>query len=158
MPLEIADDAATTVPRRAVMKAAAVGGLAAVMAGCETYGAASTDQDDGTDEPSGQSGDPTGDPSGAVLASTSEIPVGGGKVFDGENVVVTQPEGGQFVAFSAVCTHQGCSVATVLDGTINCPCHGSKFSVKDGSVEGGPAPKPLSKVAITVDGTSITLA
>lgn len=158
MSLEIADDAATALPRRVVVKAAAVGGLAVVLAGCETYGAASPDEDDPGDEPSGPSGDPTGGAAGAALASTSEIPVGGGKVFDGENVVVTQPEGGQFVAFSAACTHQGCTVASVQDGTINCPCHGSKFSVKDGSVEGGPAPKPLSKVAITVDGTSITLA
>jgi Rieske Fe-S protein len=93
-----------------------------------------------------------------VLGSTGEIPVGGGRVFDGKNVVVTQPVSGQFVAFSAVCTHQGCSVATVLDGTINCPCHGSKFNIKDGSVAGGPAPQPLSKVQITVDGTSIKLA
>ena len=155
MPLEIAGDAANRLPRRVVVKAAAVGGLAAVMAGCETYGAASGDGDKDDAKPSGN---PTGDGAGAALASTSDIPVGGGKVFDGENVVVTQPESGQFVAFSAVCTHSGCTVATVLDGTINCPCHGSKFSVKDGSVEGGPAPKPLSKVEITVDGTSITLA
>ena len=80
------------------------------------------------------------------------------EVVRSENVVVTQPSGGKYVAFSAVCTHQGCSVATVSDGTINCPCHGSKFKIEDGSVAGGPATSALSTVAITVKGTSISLA
>jgi nitrite reductase/ring-hydroxylating ferredoxin subunit len=155
MALEIADGAANGLPRRVALKAAGVAGLAAVLAGCETYGgAAPADEGEGDDDSSGKSGGAAG----GVLASTGEIPVGGGKVFDGKNVVVTQPVSGAFAAFSAVCTHQGCSVATVLDGTINCPCHGSKFSITDGSVAGGPAPQPLSKVQITVDGTSITLA
>jgi Rieske Fe-S protein len=158
MALEISDGSVNDLPRRAVMKAAGVTGLAVVLAGCETYGRASVAESDGDDDSSGKSGDPTDGAAGAALASTSEIPVGGGKVFDTKNVVVTQPVSGEFVAFSAVCTHQGCSVATVLDGTINCPCHGSKFNIKDGSVAGGPAPQPLSKVSITVDGTSIKLA
>lgn len=157
MSLEIAAGAANGLPRRVVVKAAGVTGLAAVLAGCETYGGASVDEGEGTDDSSGKSGGATGGAAGDALASTGEIPVGGGKVFEGKNVVVTQPVSGDFVAFSAVCTHQGCSVATVLDGTINCPCHGSKFSIKDGSVAGGPAPKALSKVHITVDGTSIKL-
>jgi Rieske Fe-S protein len=163
MALEIADGAANGLPRRVALKAAGVSGLAAVLAGCETYGVAPKDESETEtetegDEDSGKSGGATGGAAGSVLASTGEIPVGGGKVFDGKNVVVTQPVSGEFVAFSAVCTHQGCSVATVLGGTINCPCHGSTFSIKDGSVAGGPAPQPLSKVQITVDGTSIKLA
>jgi nitrite reductase/ring-hydroxylating ferredoxin subunit len=159
MPLDIADGAADGLPRRVALKAAGVTGLAAVLAGCATYGgAAPVDEGEGDDDSSGKSGGATGGTAGGALASTGEIPVGGGKVFDGKNVVVTQPVSGEFVAFSAVCTHQGCSVATVLDGTINCPCHGSKFSIKDGSVAGGPAPRPLSKVQITVEGTSIKLA
>jgi Rieske Fe-S protein len=155
MVLEIADGAANGLPRRVALKAAGVAGLAAVLASCETYGGAAPEDDgEGDDDSSGKSVGAAG----SALASTGEIPVGGGKVFDGKNVVVTQPVSGEFAAFSAVCTHQGCSVATVLDGTINCPCHGSKFSIKDGSVAGGPAPQPLSKVQITVVGTSITLA
>jgi Rieske Fe-S protein len=43
----------------------------------------------------------------------------------------------------------------VAGGTIDCPCHGSKFSIKDGSVVKGPATAPLALVAIKVDGTSI---
>jgi Rieske Fe-S protein len=164
MPLEIVDGAANGLPRRLALKAAGVTGLAAVLAGCATYGGAPKDESEteteteGDEESPGPTGGATGGAAGAALASTGEIPVGGGKVFDAKNVVVTQPVSGEFVAFSAVCTHQGCSVATVLDGTINCPCHGSRFSIKDGSVAGGPAPQPLSKVQITVDGTSIKLA
>jgi len=81
--------------------------------------------------------------------------VGSGKIISGANVVVTQPVAGTFKGFSAVCTHQGCIVATIANGTIDCPCHGSKFSVKDGSVVNGPAASPLPPVTIKVQGTSI---
>jgi Rieske Fe-S protein len=95
---------------------------------------------------------------GAALAKTSEIPVGGGKIFQSEKVVVTQPTAGQFKAFTAVCTHQGCTVASVSGGTINCACHGSKYSVADGSVKNGPAPSPLAAKKITVTGDDIAVA
>jgi Rieske Fe-S protein len=57
-----------------------------------------------------------------------------------------------------VCTHQGCIVDQVANGTIDCPCHGSKFSIKDGSVVNGPAASPLASIAIKVEGTSIVQA
>ncbi|MFJ3817590.1 Rieske (2Fe-2S) protein [Streptomyces sp. NPDC090056] len=95
---------------------------------------------------------------GEALARTSEIPVGGGAVFAEEKVVVTQPTAGEFKAFSAVCTHQGCLVNRVADGTIDCPCHGSKFRVADGSVVTGPATRPLPAERINVSGGTITLA
>jgi nitrite reductase/ring-hydroxylating ferredoxin subunit len=94
----------------------------------------------------------------AALATTSEIPVGGGKVFPAQKVVITQPTASLFKAFTAVCTHLGCIVNTVANGTIDCPCHGSKYSIKDGSVVNGPAPSPLAPVSIKVEGTSIFLA
>jgi Rieske Fe-S protein len=72
--------------------------------------------------------------------------------------VVTQPSAGKFKAFSATCTHQGCPVAGVDGGTINCTCHGSKFSIEDGSVTKGPATKALVEQDISVEGDSITLA
>ena len=90
-----------------------------------------------------------------LLTTISNVPVGGGTIISGKNVVVTQPEAGTFKGFSAVCTHQGCIVASVAGGTIDCPCHGSKFSIKDGSVVNGPAASPLPPVAITRQGTSI---
>ena len=108
---------------------------------------------------------PAGTPSGAGPAggsgssvSTTDIPVGGGVVLQDRQVVVTQPTAGTYKAFSAVCTHAGCLVVEVADGIITCPCHNGQFSAADGSVQGGPPPSPLAEVAITVSGTTITLA
>lgn len=120
-------------------------GAAALVAGCSKYG----------DNNSGSAANAS---SGQEIAKTSDIPVGGGKIFKDEKVVVTQPKKGDFKAFSAVCTHQGCTVGSVSDGIIECPCHHSKYRVADGSVAGGPAPKPLPAKEITVKGNSITLA
>ena len=93
----------------------------------------------------------------SALAATSEIPVGSGKIFTSEKVVVTQPNSDEFKAFSAVCTHMGCIVATVSDGTIDCPCHGSKYSISTGAVVSGPAPSPLAAQSIKVTGSNIFL-
>jgi Rieske Fe-S protein len=71
---------------------------------------------------------------------------------------VTQPAAGTFAAFSAICTHQGCAVDAVDGGTINCPCHGSKFKIADGSVANGPASQALEKKNVTVANGKITLA
>ncbi|MER5518422.1 Rieske (2Fe-2S) protein [Streptomyces sp. NPDC002763] len=95
---------------------------------------------------------------GKALAQTSQIPEGGGMIFKEQKIVVTQPKKGEYKAFSAICTHQGCTVSRVADGTIDCPCHGSKFHIADGSVAHGPATKPLPAESITVSGNSITLA
>jgi Rieske Fe-S protein len=92
-----------------------------------------------------------------ALARTSEIEVGGGTIFPDEQVVITQPSEGEFRSFTAVCTHQGCIVSSVSDGNINCECHGSAFSIADGSVVNGPATQPLAEEQITVQGDAITL-
>jgi Rieske Fe-S protein len=94
---------------------------------------------------------------GSALATTSEIPVGSGKIFTSEKVVVTQPNSGDFKAFSAVCTHMGCLVSTISNGTIDCPCHGSQYSISTGAVVGGPAPSPLAAQTIKVTGSNIFL-
>ncbi|MFI9255302.1 Rieske (2Fe-2S) protein [Streptomyces sp. NPDC053069] len=91
------------------------------------------------------------------LASTSDIPEGGGKVFEEQKVVVTQPKKGEFKAFSAICTHMGCTVNKVVDGTIDCPCHGSRFHIADGAVAHGPATRPLPQKSIKVERNSIHL-
>ena len=54
-------------------------------------------------------------------------------------VVVTQPTAGEFRGFGIVCTHDGCELNAVANGTINCPCHGSRYAITDGSVVRGPA-------------------
>lgn len=97
-------------------------------------------------------------PAGNALAATSKIPVGGGTVFPGPQVVVTQPTAGEFKAFSAVCTHMGCIVNQVSAGTIDCPCHGSQYSIATGDVVAGPAPTPLPAKQIEVSGGSVFLA
>jgi Rieske Fe-S protein len=79
-------------------------------------------------------------------------------VFAGDKVVVTQPAPATFKAFSAICTHQGCTVNKVAAGTIDCPCHGSKYAIADGAVVHGPAPRPLPQRQITVSDGMILLA
>jgi Rieske Fe-S protein len=105
----------------------------------------------------GGGSDSGGSPSSGPVAKTSEIPVGSGKIFNAEKVVVTQPTEGDFKAFSAVCTHQGCIVADIKGADIDCTCHGSKFSIKDGSVVNGPATKPLETLTATVKSGEISV-
>jgi Rieske Fe-S protein len=152
--------------RRALI-AGAGAACAVVVAGCSTYNANSGINGGApaaTSAPAGGGAASGGDSGGgggtsaaapAALATTAEIPVDGGKILTDKKIVITQPVAGTFKAFTAVCTHQGCTVSTVAGGTIDCPCHGSKFSVKDGSVVNGPAASPLAAVAIKVDGGSI---
>jgi Rieske Fe-S protein len=95
---------------------------------------------------------------GTVLAAVGEIPVGGGRIFTAEKVVVTQPARGQYRAFSAVCTHVGCILDKVADGVIGCPCHGGEFKITDGTVVAGPPPTPLPRERIKiVDGKVVLL-
>ncbi|MEU6683880.1 Rieske (2Fe-2S) protein [Streptomyces sp. NPDC046832] len=95
---------------------------------------------------------------GAALAKTADIPEGGGKIFKDEKVVVSQPAAGDYKAFSTICTHQKCPMVDLKDDVISCACHGSQFSVLDGSVKKGPAVEPLEAKQISVKGDSITLA
>ncbi|MFG3199270.1 Rieske (2Fe-2S) protein [Streptomyces sp. NPDC048208] len=130
--------------------------LAVCCVGCGDDGdsssaAASTSPGESSSASSG-SGD------GRALGSVGEIPEGGGKIFTAEKVVVTQPAKGEYKAFSAICTHQGCTLNKVADGTVDCPCHGSKFRISDGSVAHGPATEPLAAKEIMVHGNSIHLS
>ncbi|MFI7065453.1 Rieske (2Fe-2S) protein [Kribbella sp. NPDC050124] len=93
--------------------------------------------------------------SGTVLGPTSDVPVGGGKVFTGAKVVVTQPAAGQYKGFSAVCTHQGNPIGSVEGGQIVCPFHNSHFSITDGSPVSGPARSALPAVNVAVQGSNI---
>ncbi len=89
---------------------------------------------------------------------TADIPVGSGRIYDAQKLVVTQPTAGQFRAFSAVCPHQGCNVASFQGKQIVCPCHASLFDLGTGARVSGPAPTGLSTEKLTVSGGTITVA
>jgi Rieske Fe-S protein len=143
------------VSRQKVLVGVGLGLVTAVVAACSTYGKkpeAASESGPTTAAPSGSAG--TATPAARAIARTTDVPVGSGVIVG--DVVVTQPSAGVFKGFSATCTHKGCTVDKVADGTIDCPCHGSKFNL-DGSVAHGPAQKPLQVEAITVQGDSIVL-
>jgi Rieske Fe-S protein len=132
-----------------------MGGFVGLGIGVPLLAACGSDSDSDSDSGAGTGGG--GTTSGAV-GKTSEVPVGSGKIFAADKVVVTQPTEGEFKAFSAICTHQGCVVANIKGTDINCTCHGSKFSTVDGSVVNGPAAKPLEELEVTVDGEDLTVS
>ena len=147
--------------RRALSGSAAVAVGVPLLAACgDDSASTATDSSSGGDEssPSEDGGSGGGSAGGGALASTSDVPVGGCFVVAASKIVLTQPTEGDFKAFTAVCTHQGCLVETSSDGEIPCPCHGSRFSLEDGSPQSGPATAALAAVEITVDGDSITQA
>ncbi len=96
---------------------------------------------------------------GTVVIALTEVPVGGAASadVDGQPVLVTQPVEGEVHVFSAVCTHQGCTVVPG-DGELECPCHRSRFTLEDASVLGGPASEPLGEVSVTVVDGDVVLA
>ena len=90
------------------------------------------------------------EPLGLLVARVTDVPVGGGVVLGGLSLVLTQPVAGQIRGFDSHCTHNGCPVDTVTESTIVCPCHGSRFSVADGSPVAGPAVRSLAPRTLTV--------
>ena len=137
--------------RRRALTGLTVGGLALpLLTACGGSDDASTpsagDPAPGTGGRS-TSGGQTQDPPPDALVARADVPVGGGVVLASRNVVVTQPEKGTFEGFSATCTHEGCPLASVASGTINCSCHGSQFSIADGSNVAGPNGTPAGSVA-----------
>lgn len=140
--------------RRAVLVGAAGIAAVSVTAACGGDGGTDGSAGSGSNNAGGNAGKTGGNSS---LPKTTDVPVGGGVVVATADVVITQPSAGQFKAFSATCTHQGCTLADVSGGTINCGCHFSKFSATDGSVKNGPATQPLPEKKITVSGTSIAV-
>ncbi len=147
--------------RRGVLAGVGLVGLAGAVTACGASSSSSSTTGGGTATTpaagSSSGAASTGSASSGALAKTSAIPEGGGMIFTAEKVVVTQPKSGEFKAFSAVCTHMGCIVNKISDGTIDCPCHGSMYSIATGDVVGGPAPKPLPPMQIKVSGGSIFL-
>ena len=149
---ERADGEADTEGRPAVTRRAVLAGAAAL--GVGVVGAAALAACAPATSPGTGSGAPD---TGPVTVSVNDIPVGGGKVFEAQQVVVAQPVAGTFKAFTAICTHQGCVVSSVRNGKITCPCHQSQFSAVDGSVTQGPAIVALAAKTVTRDGDTLTV-
>lgn len=148
--------------RRTLLRVVAASGGAVVLAAC-----GGDDETSGTGNPGNQSNEsPTGADSptenggsaGGGLVATADVPVGSGVILEQEKVVVTQLTEGQFQAFTAVCTHQSCTVASINKERISCPCHGSAYSVQDGSVLNGPATRPLKEIPVAVEGDQVVRA
>ena len=159
------EEAKHEVRRRPLLRGAGLTGAVVVAApilaacGSDEQGATGTSPEPTVaDEPTGGPGDGGDGKDAEVLVATADVPEGGGIILDDAEVVVTQPVAGEFVAFSSICTHQGCPVSDIAGGTINCSCHGSQYSVEDGSVVTGPASAPLPPVEVTVDGKSVVRA
>ncbi|MFE7860882.1 Rieske (2Fe-2S) protein [Streptomyces sp. NPDC101209] len=153
--------------RRTVVAAVGAAGLAVALTACgssdDDSASSGSNTQAGANTTGGTTGDTgasasTGSGGGAALAKTADIPEGGGKIFKDQAVVVTQPASGTFKAFSTKCPHAGCAVSSIANGVIVCPCHGSQFSVEDGSVKKGPATTGLTAEKVTVSGDSITLS
>ncbi|SCG64163.1 Rieske (2Fe-2S) protein [Micromonospora inositola] len=162
----MSDDQVLTGPgtqtRRALLAGVGAVGASVVLAGCgsdagETGGGAAPSSGGPSVSSAGDAEGGNRDTTGP-LARTTDIPVGGGAVFASKGVVITQPNPGEFKGFNPICTHQGCPVSNVDGGTINCTCHGSRFSISDGSVKQGPATRPLAAKNVKVDGDQISLA
>jgi len=150
--------------RRIVFQGLSALGVAAVLAGC----GGEEDQQPQASEPSPSEPSSQGLPSPGrksskdappnALATTGEVPVGGGIVLTDARIVITQPEPGEFRAFSAVCTHQGETVGRVQDNTITCLFHGSQYDATTGKVTAGPATAGLAPLKIAVRSGSILRA
>ena len=171
------DIASTGATRRSVLRTAGLvalaGGSAAALAGCSSGTEAAAPPTAGTsssaaESPTASSAPPSASESKSASASESskppagttvakaEVPQGGGVVLN-DKFVVTQPAAGEFKAYTAICTHAGCPVKQVKDGEIQCPCHGSRFSINDGAPVGGPAKAPLAAVKFVNSGDNIVI-
>jgi Rieske Fe-S protein len=149
------------LPRRSMLKGLAIAGVAVpFLAACGSGSDSSGDPSEDRSEDPGS--DPSSPPSGGggsdVITPVSAVQVGGGVILPDKGIVVTQPTKGTFEGFSSTCTHQFCTVGSISGGKIICPCHGRQYSIKDGSVVGGPAPQPLPKKPVKVDGSNIVSA
>ena len=139
--------------RRGLLAGAGAGAAVLTVAACGSDDSGSSGT---TTSGSGGASKPGGG-SGGSLTSVADVPVGGAvsaKDSSGAPVIVSQPSKGEVVAFSAICTHKGCTVAPQGDQLV-CPCHGSTYDLATGDNTGGPAPKPLAKIPVKVKGGQV---
>ncbi|EFC86421.1 Rieske (2Fe-2S) protein [Parafrankia sp. EUN1f] len=140
----MAQEAAT---RRAVLPGLAVTVVAAA-AGYAVAGSSSAA--DAKPATAAANGGGTAPGAQGVLAQLADVPQNGGLVLRDSGIVLTRDGGDNVQGFSAVCTHQGCTVSSVAQGQIICPCHGSRFDAATGQPVAGPARKQLPPVNVSV--------
>ena len=152
MEQHVVDEQLAAAPSRRTVMLAGAGAAAGLVA----LTACSSDPS-GPAAASTSTGRPSGAGGGGPLVKLADVPVGGAvsaKDAQGRSVIVSQPKAGEVVAFSAICTHMGCTVAPA-DGIIQCPCHGSTYDLATGKNTGGPAPRPLSRIDVKVTGGDV---
>lgn len=125
------------------------------LSGC-TVGTGTADTASGSSRP--PSASPGTATAGDRLATVAEIPVGAGRVFEAERVVLVRPAEDEILAYSSVCTHAACMLTVLSAQRLRCPCHRSLFDTADGAVLSGPAPRPLPAREIVVEDGEIRLA
>ncbi|MFD1659852.1 Rieske (2Fe-2S) protein [Streptomyces caeni] len=93
---------------------------------------------------------PTTPTAPVTLGAESEVPKGGAKLYQDQNVVVSRAEDGSLKAYSSLCTHAGCAINKLSGTTLVCPCHGSRFDASTGKVTQSPAVAPLQELSVEV--------
>jgi nitrite reductase/ring-hydroxylating ferredoxin subunit len=146
----------TETTRRTMLAGAAGISATVVLAACGEDAPDSGDVGDAVDQATDAASD-AASAAGGGIAALADIPVGGGKIFADQKVVVTQPTAGQVKAYTTTCTHQACAVTKIENGEIVCPCHQSHFRITDGSVASGPATRPLPSASVKVENDRIVL-
>lgn len=142
--------------RRIVLTSALGTAAAATLAACASGG----NETSGPNPSETADNLPSEQPSAIIIGPASDVPVGGGSKFRAGDieVFVTQPSSGDFRAFDARCTHAGCAVTDVLNGEIQCPCHGARYNFESGAVVAGPAPRALGKISIAQVGDQLEVS
>ena len=146
---------AAQLTRRGVLAVGAVGVTATALAACSKAATPGTGSQSGTGTPAG--GGSSSPAASGPLAKLSDIKVGeaiSATGPDGAKIIIARPTQTTVAAFSAICTHQGCTVAPA-GKELDCPCHGSVYNATTGEVINGPAPRPLAKVNVAVSGDSV---
>jgi Rieske Fe-S protein len=98
---------------------------------------------------------PTTPTAPVTLGAESEVPKGGAKLYQDQNVVVSRAKDGSLKAYSSLCTHAGCAINKLSGTTLVCPCHGSRFDAVTGKVTQSPAVAPLQELTVEVKGGRI---
>lgn len=150
------------LPRRQVLAVGAMSAFGLVALGGCSSGGAKTNSGSGArttsapPPPSASASAPAGATGAKPLAALANVPVGGAVSATGPDgpIIVAQPTAGKVVAFSAICTHMGCTVAPA-GKQLHCPCHGSVYDAATGKNLSGPAPRPLSPVSVHVAGGQV---